>query len=432
MAQEQEYLVHDILKYNTHQLLFESDFSLAEKEFFEQKKGRPFGGTLWIIRNNLKIKDYFILSGQISKVVIELNSLEVLVIYGVWLGFDDSKNRQNSNQSFLNNLSILEGEISMNLATETAFVIVGDFNADLHRNRRFDKHLCNFLNNNSLVACENLFKSDDLNYTYKKGKNFAYIDHAICLKTAKFITGYGVLYDPDNVSDHQPIKIEIEYNKINETSTDSIPILKKTKIHKFNWTKEFCDLFNKNLSVLCQAESVNHLLLAEINQSSLDQVHNFLTKTLLKAARLAEIECDSLDLRKKRFKLKLNKVCHLNKEFVEIKQKIKNVYTQRKILGYKQLNEETVLRKLKKYLRQIQKLIIQTMNSKKTETFEYLFKCKRNKFWSQIAKFRKKKPIKSSQVNIEAFEEYYSDCFNSKNAEQLEATTLLKFKSKIK
>ena len=30
-----------------------------------------------ILRNTLKIKDYFILSGQISKVVIELYSLEV-------------------------------------------------------------------------------------------------------------------------------------------------------------------------------------------------------------------------------------------------------------------------------------------------------------------------------------------------------------------
>ena len=103
-----------------------------------------------ILRNILlKIKDYFILSGQISKVVIILYSLEVLVICGVWLGFDDSKNRQNSYQSFLNNLSIFEGEITMNLATETAFVIVGDFNADLHKYRRFDKHFSNFLNNNS-------------------------------------------------------------------------------------------------------------------------------------------------------------------------------------------------------------------------------------------------------------------------------------------
>ena len=148
----------------------------------------------------------------------------------------------------------------------------------MRRNRRFDKHLGNFLNKNNFDACENLFKSDEHNYTYKKGKNFAYIDHAICLKTAKFITGYGVLKDPENVSDHHPIKIEIEYNKISETSTDPTRIQTKPKIHKFNWTKEFCDSFNKNLSSLCNVDNTSHLLLVEIDQSSLDQVHNVLTK----------------------------------------------------------------------------------------------------------------------------------------------------------
>ena len=210
LAQEQEYIIHDLLNDNNHQILFLSDYTLAEKEFFQKKKGRPFGGSLWIIRNDLKIKDFCILSGQISKIVIEINSFENLAIYGVWLGYDDSKNRINSNQAFLSNLAILESEVSLNLSTETSFIIVGDFNADLKRNRRFDKHLSTFMNSNNLVACENLFNTKDINYTYEKGKHLAYIDHAIChLKDSKLVTGYGILNDPDNASDHQPLKIEI-------------------------------------------------------------------------------------------------------------------------------------------------------------------------------------------------------------------------------
>ena len=106
------------------------------------------------------------------------------------------------------------------------------------------------------------------------------------------------------------------------------------------------------------------------------------------------------------------------------------MYTQRKILGHKQLNEDTVLRKLKRNLRQIQKLILQTMNSNKSEKFDYLFKCKRSKFWSQVSRFRKKKPLNSNSINIDAFEEYYSNCFNSKNAVQLDEHKLIEIEVK--
>ena len=204
LAKEQEFIVHDILKENQHQILFESGFSLAEKEFFNKKRGRPFGGTLWAIRHEINVKEYVILSNQISKITIQLNTIEELVIYGVWLGFDDSNNRAKSNQEFPNNLDFLQSEITYLNCAETSYIILGDFNADL--NRRFDKHLKKFL------AC-------------------------------------------------------------------------------------------------------------------------------------------------------LNRACHLNKVFTEVKQKIKNIYLQRKILGYRQLHEETVLRKMKKYLRNIQKMVLQVMNS---------------------------------------------------------------------
>ena len=56
------------------------------------------------------------------------------------------------------------------------------------------------------------------------------------------------------------------------------------------------------------------------------------------------------------------------------------------------------------------------MNDKEANKFEYLFKCKRSKFWLEITRFKKKKPLNSHNLNISKFEEYYSRCFDSKNA----------------
>ena len=86
-----------------------------------------------------------------------------------------------------------------------------------------------FLQANNLVSCENLFEPSELSYTYKKGKNTAYIDHAICAANDNhFITGYGILDDADNASDHFPIKVETEFSLIEEPSI-SIAAKKKKK-----------------------------------------------------------------------------------------------------------------------------------------------------------------------------------------------------------
>ena len=69
----------------------------------------------------------------------------------------------------------------------------------------------------------------DITYTYKN--HLAYIDHAIChLQDSILVTGYGI--------------IEIELNKITEISCNE-KLEKKSKPHKFIWTKDFCELFEK-------------------------------------------------------------------------------------------------------------------------------------------------------------------------------------------
>ena len=416
MASEQENLVHDLIG-NEHQLVFRSSFSLAEKNFFSKKQGRPHGGTLWIIRKNLKIKDYVVLSEEISKIIIETNQFQEFTIYGNWLGYDDSRNRASSFSAFQNNLTLLASEIEFLNAKESQFLLVGDFNADLKRKRRFDKYLSSYLHENKLIACEDLFEKGDLNYTYKKGKNKAYIDHAICAaNNNQFITGYGVLNDPENASDHLPLKIQAEFTEFATGPTDSIE-KRKLKKHNFKWSNEFKVSFNKHLrKLLSPVNFSEYYNSTENDQEKIDIAYKLLSTTFLKAARKAENEVERTMPSKVNFKKVFNKTCHLNKEFQEIKIKIKQIYIDRKIYGLKLHNEDYILRKLKRGLRHIQKLIMHTMNDKQANKFEYLFKCKRSKFWLEVSRFKKKKPINSSNINMETFEKYYAQCFDSKNA----------------
>ena len=223
LALEQECDIHKIIGEN-HQLIFKSSFTLSDKNFFNRRQGRPHGGVLWLIEKKLKIRDFVLLSDQISKIIIELNNNTSIAIYGVWLGFDDTQNRAGSFAAFQNNLLILESELSILNATETPFVFMGDFNADLNRKRRFDKHFNKFMVSNNLSACENLFATGELKYTYKKGRTTAYIDYALCRSdNNEFITAYNILNDPEDTSDHQPIRIEIEYDSTSLHVSESAP-----------------------------------------------------------------------------------------------------------------------------------------------------------------------------------------------------------------
>ena len=260
------------------------------------------------------------MSEQISKIVIELNSFQEFTIYGNWLGYDDTRDRAGSFSAFQNNLTFLASEVESLKAKQEPFILIGDFNADLKRKRRFDKYLNTFLQDNELVACENLFEPSEINYTYKKGKTTAYIDHALCASHEnQFISNYEIMNDPENASDHFPIKIQAEFAACNVVPYKPI---QKRKKHNFKWTKEFKDLFNKYLS-----ETIPTLKLDEytsslaINQEKIDLANNLLSSTLMKSARLAEKEIEQTQPGKIHFKKIFNKTCHLNKELYKLKIK---------------------------------------------------------------------------------------------------------------
>lgn len=73
-------------------------------------------------------------------------------------------------------------EISAALIDDQINVIMGDFNADIYRGRRFDKLLTEFINTNQLLATD-LINTQTCNYSFSfKNKNnhyFAHIDHIL-------------------------------------------------------------------------------------------------------------------------------------------------------------------------------------------------------------------------------------------------------------
>ena len=86
----------------------------------------------------------------------------------------------------------------------------------------------------------------------------------------------------------------------------------KKKIHNFKWSKAFIDSYNVNLTKLLEyltTQTQEKLQIQSVNHEKLDDIHNTLCKTLLKAARLAEREKDMQNEGKKKFKLRLNRAC---------------------------------------------------------------------------------------------------------------------------
>ena len=91
-----------------------------------------------------------------------------------------------------------------------------DFNADPKRNNRFDNIFKNFIENNDFN-----FISDSLNnkqISYNKREYQACIDHCMISRKFNMINTNifsKILYDPHNLSDHNPLSIMIHLQTTN-------------------------------------------------------------------------------------------------------------------------------------------------------------------------------------------------------------------------
>ena len=276
---EEEYLQHIFPNTNIY---FQSDISVESKY---SKRGRPFGGKAWIIRNEIIIMKQKWVNEEISYVVISNEkNIAMYIIIGVYLRHDNNTTVRMC--EYTSNLQIIN-VILQDYANLPTF-IVGDFNADVERNKRFDNLLRDFIASNELNCAEYVFYNS--NYTYKNGDYTSNIDHVITNRLAKQKTlNCQILQNDLNMSDHNALLTSFLIGN-NETNNKTIS---KTKFHRFRWDDEdFKERYKSNLSrnLATYKDEIKENASTEQKNEMICENLQQLNKILIKSARQAEIK----------------------------------------------------------------------------------------------------------------------------------------------
>ncbi|RMZ94546.1 hypothetical protein BpHYR1_046129, partial [Brachionus plicatilis] len=159
---------------------------------------------------------------------------------------------------FNTNLIILESELKSNRDKKQPFIILGDWNADVQRGKRFDLSFKNFITRNDLILSDNVTNSD-CSFTYRNGTYNAWLDHAVwCSKNSKFINSEClVLNEIDNPSDH-------------------LPICLKFKVNSSHANPNFIKIYNQNLEIEIRSSSLLDIINKEPTQNQIEDSYSLL------------------------------------------------------------------------------------------------------------------------------------------------------------
>ena len=234
---------------STHLVIANSDMKITPL------RGRPFGGRAFIFKKSFNVLTYSFVNKHISIFSFSFHN-KIFTLITVYLPFD--------NNSFLNfcefksNLQIINELFNFYSLKNHSFFVLGDFNADLKRNNRFDFEFKNYLIDNDLFCI-----SPSLNYnefSYHNGEYRATLDH--CLASASewnMLVSSSFLDDIINLSDHKPIQVCITFNKSN-------------RIFNF-FDKNNCDNEVKTITLLPNLE--NEEINKKFNRILLDQMKQY-------------------------------------------------------------------------------------------------------------------------------------------------------------
>ncbi|RMZ99261.1 hypothetical protein BpHYR1_047827, partial [Brachionus plicatilis] len=163
-------------------------------------KGRPYGGVGWIVSKKLE-KRY-----SVKLHTKRITSLEIgnLTLIGVYLTANNSKNE--SMIEHIIDIKDLETLIDELKRKNKEYIIVGDFNSDPIRNKKFDRELISLLSKRNLKCIEKEF--DNFEYTYSNDQHKSFIDHIVTtIETSNRVLNVTIVRpDPLNQSDHLPLK----------------------------------------------------------------------------------------------------------------------------------------------------------------------------------------------------------------------------------
>ncbi len=134
----------------------------------------------------------------------ELNKINVIVI---WQPYDDNTiTKYAHSQSNLSMISSLIKERS------GPVIIMGDFNSDTNRQKRFDNDFKKFIVDNKLSKTHDLYNNND--HTYRNGSYTSQIDHILLNDIAKKIAqSSNIINSYMDLSDHKPVDLLIRVEK---------------------------------------------------------------------------------------------------------------------------------------------------------------------------------------------------------------------------
>ncbi len=397
---QEKYLFEEICNGDFH-VVYHSDYDNTDG----LKKGRPQGGLCWVINKKCALTAQVFFNQYVSNVCIEFENNK-LDLFGVWLPYDNnSKERMCLYKS---NISLIEAQLKLKKSTET--ILMGDFNADLSRGKRFDKLICRM--------CTKLQLRDlmDSEYTYKKGEYTANIDHIFVRSGSGMEVTGKVIKDNLDTSDHRPIQACIKCKPQEKFQKN----FEKKTFHKFDWkNSEFIDRYKKNLIINLKKDefglTANNINFKEI----LDGKMANLTKCLIKCARQAEKELNVVYASNCRAKKR-----YFRPDPEQIEQI--NLITELKGMVNFDSNSKLKYKIAVKKFRKMQRHQMYLNQIKSAIDLEDLMLSDKNKFWKDLKKFRKKNNNSSgtSPIPISDFAKYYSNLFSHddrcSNQEQLD------------
>ena len=397
LAKEEEHLIKKTLDHKGN-LIFMSDFELAEC-----RRGRPFGGLAWIINDKYTITNHTRMSKQVSKVTLQIgaNGENNLVLFGVWLDFDDST--ANSLGNFSENLLMLSEAIKGCLAENHDVILMGDWNADIQRGRRFDKRFRKFIIDNKVHVLGGVQNE----HTYHNGDHTARIDYMLATQSAlRRLGGFRTIKDARDTSDHRPIAVDF---KLIPSPGQKVahPVIGRN--HKFNWSSSaFVEHYNMHLGDLLRCD-IGPMHGLEVNSVNIERVYRFVCRCLVKSAR----EADKVMCAQRRSNhpwLRTRRVKTDSKARLTLAQMSKLLNKKRhSTLGKLESDQ---LCQLRRELRRREREKMREACSRRVNRLGDLFRSNRGRFWSAVAAFRRGSTA-VGDIPVNEFEGYYRKLFST-------------------
>jgi hypothetical protein len=290
--------------------------------------------------------------------------------------------------------------------------VMGDFNCDLNRSKRFDKLLKKFLNQNNLVDGISLFNHNE-NHTYEKGDYRSVIDHIICNQCLlSKISKCAILADDLNTSDHRPVAAEFELEQIAVNTDANI----KSRFHFFKWDDDqFKDAYTKQLNLKLIDFVKEHAIGSEPSAGQIDSICESLYPLFLKAARDAERDVGFRSVEARKERKVLGNLLDRNQEIKSTVAQIKRYQKMYKDSKHSDELAKVWLKYYKKILRDMMKYHHNDSNKKKSFFLDKLIREKNNVFWKKISSFKKSASSKNlvlSKLVLSDFAEFYENLFS--------------------